>query len=333
MTQKLSKKRGFAKVSGRKPMKKLTIALLSGGISSERDVSIASGDQVYEALDHSKYTVIRYDPKSDLHRLVMDAPKIDAALIILHGPFGEDGTVQGLLDLLDIPYQGSGVLGSALGMNKLASKHLYEKSGLMVPPYVVLDQNDAVDEDACSRRLGLPLVVKPVGSGSSVGISVVKSKSSIKKAVNEAFTQDDTVLIESYIDGIEITGGVIGNDLLEALPLIEIVPDKSYAFFDYEAKYTAGATREICPARITDEMTEKAQEIAKTAHRALFCKGYSRTDMILKDQEIYVLETNTIPGMTATSLLPLAAGKAGISFSRLLDRLIELSMEERKISR
>ena len=314
-------------------MKKLTIALLSGGISSERDVSIASGDQVYEALDHNKYTVLRYDPKTDLHQLVTDAPKIDAALIILHGPFGEDGTIQGLLDLLDIPYQGSGVLGSALGMNKLASKHLYEKSGLLVPSYTVLGQNDAFDEDTCIRSLGLPLVVKPVGSGSSVGISVVKSKDSLKKAIDEAFTQDDKVLIEAYIDGIELTGGVIGNDQLEAFPLIEIVPDKSYEFFDYEAKYTAGATKEICPARINAAMTEKAQEIAKTAHQALFCKGYSRTDMILKDQDIFVLETNTIPGMTATSLLPLAAGKEGISFRRLLDRLIELSMEDRKISR
>jgi D-alanine-D-alanine ligase len=314
-------------------MKKLTIALLSGGISSERDVSIASGNQVYEALDHSRYSVLRYDPKTDLHQLVMDAPKIDAALIILHGPFGEDGTIQGLLDLLDIPYQGSGVLGSALGMNKLASKHLYEKVGLRVPPYMVLGQNDAFDEDGCTRSLGLPLVVKPVGSGSSVGISVVKSKDLLKKAVNDAFAQDEKVLIEAYIDGVELTGGVIGNDQLEALPLIEIVPDKSYEFFDYAAKYTAGATKEICPARINDAMTEKAQETAKTAHQALFCKGYSRTDMILKDQDIFVLETNTIPGMTATSLLPLAAGKAGISFSRLLDRLIELSMEDRKISR
>lgn len=314
-------------------MKKLTIALLSGGISSEREVSISSGDQVYEALDHNKYDIIRYDPKTDLPRLVMDAPKIDAALIILHGPFGEDGTVQGLLDLLEIPYQGSGVLGSAIGMNKLASKHLYEKSGLLVPPYAVIGQNDVLDADACVKQLGLPLVVKPVGSGSSVGITIVKTKDSLNKAVDKAFEQDSMVLIEAYIDGIELTGGVIGNNKLEALPLIEIVPNESFDFFDYEAKYTAGATNEICPARIDDEMTQKAQEIAKTAHKALFCKGYSRTDMMLKDQDIYVLETNTIPGMTATSLLPQAAGEAGIPFSQLLDRLIELSMEGRNIKR
>jgi D-alanine-D-alanine ligase len=314
-------------------MKKLTIALLSGGKSSEREVSISSGDQVYEALDHSKYDIIRYDPKTDIKQLVADAPKIDAALIILHGPFGEDGTVQGLLDLLEIPYQGSGVLGSALGMNKLASKYLYEKSGLLVPPYVVIGKNDILDADARVQQLGLPLVVKPVGSGSSVGISIVKSEDSLTEAVGKAFEQDAMVLIEAFIDGVELTGGVLGNDRLEAFPLIEIVPSESFDFFDYEAKYTTGATNEICPARINDKMTKRAQEIAKTAHRALFCKGYSRTDMILKDEDIYVLETNTIPGMTATSLLPQAAGKAGIPFSQLLDRLIELSIEGHNINR
>ncbi len=314
-------------------MKKLTIALLSGGISSEREVSISSGNQVYQALDHNKYDILRYDPKTDLPQLVKDASKIDAALIILHGPFGEDGTVQGLLDLLDIPYQGSGVLGSALGMNKLASKHLYEKSGLLVPPYVVMGESDALDVDECVQRLGLPLVVKPVGSGSSVGISIVKSRDLFKEAVDKAFEQDSMVLIEAHISGIELTGGVIGNNQLEALPIVEIIPNESFDFFDYEAKYTAGATNEICPARINDVMTQKAQETAKKAHKALFCKGYSRTDMILKNQDIYVLETNTIPGMTATSLLPLAAGEAGIPFSRLLDRLIELSIEGHKVNR
>jgi len=314
-------------------MEKLTIALLSGGISSEREVSISSGDQVYDALDHNKYDVIRYDPKTDLPQLVADASKIDAALIILHGPYGEDGTVQGLLDLLNIPYQGSGVLGSSLGMNKLASKYLYETSGLLVPPYVVIGKKDSLDADACVQRLGLPLVVKPVGSGSSVGISIVKSKDLLKEAVDKAFEQDSMVLIEAHIDGIELTGGVIGNDQLEALPIIEIVPSESFDFFDYEAKYTAGATNEICPARIDDVMTKNSQEIAKTAHKALFCKGYSRTDMILKGQDIYVLETNTIPGMTATSLLPLAAGEAGIPFGQLLDRLIELSIEGHNINR
>ncbi len=314
-------------------MKKLTIALLAGGISSEREISLQSGDQVYEALDKKKFDVIRYDPKTDLNRLVAEAPSIDAALIILHGPYGEDGTVQGLLDLLDIPYQGSGVLGSAIAMNKLVSKQLYERFGLPVPPYIVIQHDDAIDPEEYIERFGIPLVVKPVKGGSSVGVSIVKSKESLKNAVDEAFTYDDTVLIESYIDGIELTGGVIGNKNLEALPIIEIIPDKEHEFFDYEAKYTAGIIREICPARIDEDLTVKAQTYAKMAHSSLFCKGYSRTDMILKKREIYIIETNTIPGMTATSLLPLAAGAAGIGFSQLLDRLIELSIEEHKSKR
>jgi D-alanine-D-alanine ligase len=150
----------------------------------------------------------------------------------------------------------------------------------------------------------------------------------IEAAAGKAFSHDTTVLIEAYIEGIELTAGVLGNKELLALPIIEIIPDDEHEFFDYEAKYTAGVTQEICPARIDDEMTQKAQTYAKAAHEALFCKGYSRTDMILKDGELYVLETNTIPGMTATSLLPQAAQVAGFSFSRLLDQLIEYCIEE-----
>jgi len=308
-------------------MKKLTVALLSGGISSEREVSLHGGDQIYEAFDKEKYNVIRYDPKFDLSRLVSDASTIDVAFVNLHGPFGEDGTVQGLLDLLGIPYQGSGVLGSSLAMNKIASKQLCEKSGLPLPPSMVIKRGDAVDTEACEQKFGIPLVVKPVAAGSSVGVTIVRSKDSIEEALEAAFAHGDTVLVETYIKGIEITGGVFGNDELTALPIIEIIPDESCGFFDYTAKYTPGVTREICPARIDDDLTTKAQSYAKIAHRALFCKGYSRTDMILRDREIFVLETNTIPGMTATSLLPQAAETAGISFSQLLDKLIELGME------
>jgi D-alanine-D-alanine ligase len=310
-------------------MKKLTIALLSGGVSSEREVALSGGDQVYEALDKKKYRVVRYDPQTDLKHLVIDAPIIDAALIVLHGPFGEDGTIQGMLDLLGIPYQGAGVLGSALAMNKIASKHLYERSGLPVPPYLTFKRNDFASSEICIQRLGLPLVIKPVSGGSSVGMSIVKSEDSFDAAVENALRQDKTVLIETYIEGTELTGGIIGNEKLEALPVIEIIPDKKFEFFDYEAKYTSGATREICPARIDDAVTQKAQRYAQIAHQALFCRGYSRTDMILQGRDIYVLETNTIPGMTSTSLLPLAAKNAGISFGQLLDRLIELSLEGR----
>jgi D-alanine-D-alanine ligase len=314
-------------------MKKINLALLSGGISSEREVSLNSGNQVFDALDKEKYNIIRYDPKTDLSRLVSEASQIDAALIILHGPYGEDGTIQGLLELLDIPYQGSGVMGSSVAMNKLATKQMYELADLPTPPYMVLKQGDRIDVDDWEERFGLPLVVKPLEAGSSVGMTIVKSTSEIEAAAEKAFEHGDVILVENFVDGIEITAGVIGNQTLEALPIIEIVPGDAYEFFNYEAKYTPGATREICPARISDAMTEKAQTYAKMAHRSLFCEGYSRTDMIMQADEIYILETNTIPGMTATSLLPQAAVAAGISFSELLDRLIDLGMERHQLNR
>jgi D-alanine-D-alanine ligase len=308
-------------------MKKKNIALLSGGISSERAVSLKSGEQVYQALDKSKYDIRRYDPQSDLPKLIADAKQIDAALIILHGAYGEDGTVQGLLELLDIPYQGAGVLGSALAMNKLAAKQMYEKCGIPVPPYTVARRKENVPPQKLVDLIGLPLVVKPAVGGSSIGMSIVRTLDAVAPALAKAFEHDTTAIVETYIQGIEITGGVLGNDDLQALPLIEIIPNRNFEFFDYEAKYTAGATQEICPARISPALTEKAQSYAMMAHRALFCKGYSRSDMMLRGEEIFVLETNTIPGMTATSLLPQAAKVAGISFGQLLDRLIDLGIQ------
>jgi len=310
-------------------MQKRVIALLSGGISSEREVSLNSGNQVYEALDKTRYEVLRYDPQSDLPRLVADAGRIDAALIILHGPYGEDGTVQGLLDLLDIPYQGAGVLGSAVAMNKLAAKRLYTEAGLTVPPYCIVKRGVLPELGGCIQHLGLPMVVKPVSGGSSIGIAIVDTAEALRDAVTEAFKFDERVMLEKYIQGTEITGAVLGNDDPQALPLIEIVPGAGHTFFNYQAKYTAGETNEICPARISEALTAVAQRVAVKAHEALFCRGYSRTDMIVQKDEIFVLETNTIPGMTATSLFPQAAATAGLDFPRLLDRLIELSLEGR----
>jgi D-alanine-D-alanine ligase len=313
--------------------KKITVALLSGGISSERKVSIKSGNQVFKALDKSRYNVLRYDPKTDIPRLIADAADIDVALIILHGNYGEDGTVQGMLDLLKIPYQGSGTLGSSIAMNKLASKRLYEHAGIRVPAYLSFQSSDAIDQKACIDRLGLPLVVKPVTGGSSIGMTIAKSKRKFTEAIKKAFTYDDTILIEEYIRGVEITGGVIGNHTLESLPVVEIIPGKKHEFFNYEAKYLKGESMEICPARISGDLTQKAKELAVMSHRALFCNGYSRTDMMIRGEDIFVLETNTIPGMTPVSLLPLAAKTAGISFSKLLDRLIELALARHKAAK
>jgi D-alanine-D-alanine ligase len=311
-------------------MQKKTIALIFGGISSEREVSLNSGKQVLSALDEEKYNIRTYDPKTDISRLVTDAAEIDCALIILHGPYGEDGTVQGLLDLLDIPYQGAGVLGSAVAMNKLLSKHLYECAGLSVPPYVVVRREAAIDMDRIVATLGLPVVVKPVETGSSVGMTIVRDGVALPAAVDKALGFGPTAMIEAYISGKEITCGVLGNNDLEALPLIEIIPGDQYEFFDYEAKYRPGATQEICPAQIDESLTRRAQACALAAHKALYCQGYSRTDMILKDDEFYVLETNTIPGMTVTSLFPQSAQAAGLSFSALLDRLIDLGIQARR---
>jgi D-alanine-D-alanine ligase len=310
-------------------MTKLKVALLSGGISSERDVSIKSGNQVYEALDKAKYDVTRYDPATDLGKLVAQASHVDVALIVLHGPYGEDGTVQGLLELLHIPYQGSGVLGSALAMDKWTSKRLYREAGLPVPPFEVLALGEAYDFEALAKKPGYPLVIKPRHGGSSIGTSIVQSPHQLPQALDRAFEYGPQVMAEAYVEGIEITGGVLGNDNCQLLPIVEIIPESSYTFFDYEAKYKEGATREICPARISKGLSDRAQSYAAKAHGALCCRGYSRTDMIIHNEVIYVLETNTIPGMTPVSLFPLAAKAAGISFGQLLDRLIELALEDR----
>ncbi|MFN2436429.1 MAG: D-alanine--D-alanine ligase [Desulfotignum sp.] len=309
-------------------MKKIRLALLAGGISSERSVSLNSGNQVFDALDKHKYDIVRYDPKTDLPQLVMDAPDIDAALIILHGPYGEDGTVQGLLDLLDIPYQGAGVLGSAVAMNKLLSKRLYQQADIPTPDFCSLTAAGDADIPRLVRKLGLPLVVKPVCAGSSVGMTIVKNESDMDQAIQDGFAHDDTVIVEAYVKGIELTCGVLGNESLEALPVIEIIPGQGHEYFDFNAKYVAGETEEICPARIDEQTTRKVQALAVSAHQALFLKGYSRTDMILAGSDLFVLETNTIPGMTATSLYPQSAAAAGYSFSRLLDTLIQLAIDE-----
>lgn len=309
-------------------MEKLTIALLSGGDSSERQVSLDSGDQVFEALDKEKYRIMRFDPKTDLVDLAAAAPKIDAALIILHGPMGEDGTIQGMLDLLDIPYQGSGVLGSALAMDKLVSKQMYEKYSLQTPEYLVTTGNESLDPDRVIDQLGLPLVVKPVVGGSSIGMTIVRSVKDLPAAIEKALEQDRSALVESYLSGTELTCAVIGNDILEAYPVVEIRPGEGHEFFDYKAKYGVGASKEICPAEIPNDIAGQVQSISKTAHKALFCRGYSRTDFIYSLGTLYVIETNTIPGMTRTSLLPLSAHVAGIGFSGLLDRLILLGLED-----
>ncbi len=312
-----------------KQKRKLNLALIYGGISSERDISLKSGDAVFKALDKGKYTIRRYDPPKDLNRLIADSKWIDVALIMLHGKLGEDGTIQGLLDLLNIPYQCSGVLGSALAINKIASKMAYRGVSLPVAKDFIVGRREKYHTPEIIEKLGLPLVVKPCQGGSSIGTAIARTRRELANSLKVAFRFDSKVIIEEYLEGKEITGCVLGNQYPVALPLIEIAPTKGYPFFNFEAKYKEGATEEICPARISEKLNRKAQQYATLAHQALWCKGYSRTDMIIKGKEIYVLETNTIPGMTANSLFPRAARATGIEFPHLLDKLIQLAIESK----
>ncbi|MFA6499678.1 MAG: D-alanine--D-alanine ligase [Desulfurivibrionaceae bacterium] len=309
--------------------KKIRLALVAGGKSGEREVSLAGAKEVEKALSLEKYEVRRYDPATDLAQLAADAAKIDMAFILLHGPLGEDGTMQGFLDLLGIPYQGAGVLGSALAMDKNLAKILYQQAGLSVAAWEMAQPEDQKNPRRLLERLFLPVVIKPIRQGSSLGMSLARNEEELVQGLAKAFTFDSEVMVEQYVRGREITGGVLGNKELTALPIVEIIPGEEYAFFDYQAKYQPGASREVCPAELPPEITARAQAIALAAHRALQLKGYSRTDMIVATDGIYVLETNTIPGMTPTSLLPQAAAAYGLPFSSLLDRLIELALAER----
>jgi D-alanine-D-alanine ligase len=313
----------FAEVN----MDRLRLALIAGGISGEREVSLKGALEVEKALDPNKYEVVRYDPATDLPLIAAHAPGIDAAFILLHGIHGEDGTMQGFLELLGIPYQGAGVLGSALAMDKNLAKTMYRLHGLPVAEWEMAKREDIDMPGRLLDRLRLPLVVKPVRQGSSIGMSIVRQPDRLSTALAKAFEHDSSVMVEEFIRGREITVGVLGNDDLAALPLVEIIPGDQYEFFDYEAKYTPGASREICPAEVDDSVRVKAQEYGLLAHRALQLRGYSRTDMIVRGEDIFLLETNTIPGMTPTSLLPQAAREYGLGFSALLDRLIELALE------
>lgn len=302
-----------------------TIAVLMGGRSAEREVSLSTGAQVTGALESRGHRVTALDT-ADLGFIEsLRTGGFDAAFICLHGRFGEDGTIQGLLEILGLPYVGSGVLASALAMDKVASKHIFMASGLPTPAWAALSSVPA-DSSPIIEELGTKLVVKPVSEGSSVGMSIVHEEDELLPALELAFRHDDTVLVESFVAGAEVTVGVLGNDTLEALPTLEVVPE--HEFYDYESKYVPGMSRHIIPARVSEAARAECQRIALAAHAALGCRGMSRADTIVTaDGEVYLLEVNTIPGMTATSLLPDAARAAGIEFPNLCERLVELALE------
>ena len=301
-------------------MRKITskkIGVLMGGLSAEREVSLKSGAAVHQALLAQGYQAVAIDVGRDLAS-VLEREGIEAAFIALHGRYGEDGCVQGLLELMQIPYTGSGVLASALAMHKLYSKQAFSANGILTAPFHHFRQGEQVR--LAELSFGLPLVVKPVQEGSSVGVSIVKLESELNAAASLAFSHDSEILVEQYIKGQEVQVGILDDRPIGA---IEIVPKNE--FYDFEAKYTDGMAEHIFPARLEPSLYAKAQQVGLAAHRTLGCKGYSRVDLLVDSTgDCYVLEVNTLPGMTALSLLPeIAAKGAGLSFEALVERIIE----------
>jgi D-alanine-D-alanine ligase len=303
------------------------VAVLMGGRSAEREVSLNTGAQVAAALAERGFDVTKVDSRgiSFIETLRTLAP--DVVFICLHGRLGEDGTVQGLLELLDLPYVGSGVLASALAMNKVMAKHLFVSEGLPTPPHVIVRESEPVIIEEVTAALGPKTVVKPANEGSSVGMSIVHDPSELPAALEKAFTHDSVVLIERFEEGVEVTIGVLGNDDPVALPTLEIVPENE--FYDYDSKYVPGMSRHIIPAGVSDVARVECQRVAVAAHRSLGCAGMSRADTIVTpDGRVLLLEVNTIPGMTATSLVPDAARAAGIDFPELCERLVGFALED-----
>ena len=331
----------------------LKIAVLMGGTSAERDVSLASGIRITEALRARGHEVVAVDTVSGLltaadeQRLLaggvvktippdtkalvrMNAamqgtlralPTADVLFLALHGGQGEDGTLQALLDLTGVPYTGSGHLASALAMDKDLSKHLFRAAGVPTADWLMAPAT----AEQVEATLGFPVIVKPSKQGSTVGLSIVRTRAELQPAIDEAFVHDDEVMIEQFIAGRELTVGVLGD---ETLPVGEIIP--KHEIYDYECKYTPGMAVEEFPARLTDDETKTVQNLARKAFDALKLRGYARIDFRMSpDGTFYCLEANTLPGMTQTSLIPQAAAAAGISFPELCDRIVQLALDRR----
>ena len=303
------------------------VAVLLGGRSAEREVSLNTGAQVAAALSERGFDVVTVDTGLPGFVHAIESAAADVAFICLHGRFGEDGTIQGLLELLDLPYVGSGVLASAQAINKVTTKHLYAMAGLSTPPFVALRRGAPYDVAEITEALGDKTVVKPADEGSSVGMTIVSDPALLGAAIERAFGFDALVLVERFELGVEVTIGVIGNEEPIALPTLEIVPVND--FYDYESKYVPGMSSHIIPARVSEAARLECQRLAVEAHRALGCAGMSRSDTIVTPAgDVFLLETNTIPGMTKTSLLPDAAAAAGIPFPELCERLVALALED-----
>lgn len=298
--------------------KNIKVGILAGGPSSEREISLESGNAVYNALNTGDFTTVLID----LCALVKEDIKktgIDVAFIALHGGFGEDGSVQSALAEMGMPFTGSGQKASNLALDKLASRIIFEESGIKVPDFKAFKRGVKFDADFFK----MPLVVKPRREGSSVGLSLVFNENDLDDALKKAFKYDDDILVEEFIKGREITVGILDD---KPLPVIEIAPDGTH--YDFYAKYKSSETKYFIPAPLEAGIFKKAQEIGLKAHKALGCSFFSRVDMILgEDGIIYVLEVNTIPGLTSRSLLPKAAEAAGIDFASLCRKILYAALK------
>jgi len=292
------------------------VAVFLGGKSAEREVSLKSGGMVLNALRSRGVDALPFDPaERGLGALIGE--RFERAFIALHGRFGEDGTVQGVLEWLGIPYTGSGVLASALAMDKLRTKLLWHADGLPTPPYAVLTKDS--DLRTVARKLGVPLMVKPASEGSSIGMSKVRSAARLDEAYALAVNYDRVVIAEKFIDGTELTAGILGD---QVLPLIKLETPRD--FYDYEAKYIANDTRYIVPCGLSTARERDMQALCLKAFRSLGCSGWGRVDLMLSRQgRPFLLEVNTVPGMTDHSLVPMAARAVGMSYEDLCLRILE----------
>ena len=307
------------------------IGVLMGGQSAEREVSLRSGNAIYNALKGLGYHTVAIDAGPDLCSVLI-SNKIEIAFLALHGGYGEDGSVQGMLEVLGIPYTGSKVLASALAMDKDASKKIFIYHDILVPPFIVISPKSSVisqkletiDYQLSTINFDFPWVVKPATEGSSVGVSIVRDKVNLREAVEKAGSLSEKVMIEKYIEGKEIHIGILDEKVLGG---VEVRP--SLEFYSYEAKYTAGLTEYILPPEIDSKAYEKAKDAAFSAHSALGCKGATRVDLRVDEEgNPYVLEVNTIPGMTETSLLPKIARHAGLDFPALIEEILRGAIDE-----
>lgn len=326
-------------------MKKLKIAVLVGGPSLEREVSFVTGKAIFDNLDRKKYTVSLVEMTKEGHFFVTenkvkkvidfqnkDKNKFDLIFIAMHGTPGEDGTIQGMFEVLKIKYTGPNTLSSALCMNKIYSAQIYFANGLPYPDFINFKKDGWKNSkekilDDVNKKIGYPAVIKPVDQGSAVGVSVVRNKEELKNTVDKTIKKFPWLIAQKFIKGQEATCGVIEIDgKLFPLPPTRILP-RLGKFYDYKSKYKKGGSTHICPADFSPEVNLAIQDLTLKAHIALGCRGMSRTDIFVgDDKKLYILETNTIPGMTPTSLFPEAAVKAGINFPKMLDCIIKASL-------